>query len=97
MVASMSGVSKQRTREGILNGRTIMDSKWVYTYKVDELGFCVRTKSRLVANPSLEYKTWDYHKTTSPIPGSIPATMLAFVASELSLPVLHLDVPQAFI
>ena len=36
--------------EGMVpKGRTIVGSKWVHTYKGDEVGFCVKTNSRLVA------------------------------------------------
>ena len=78
-------------------GRKIVDSKWVHTYKGDELGFCVKTKSRLVVKGFTQVQDVHYHETTSPTPASAPVQMLAVVANELGLPVFHLDVSQAFV
>ena len=78
-------------------GRKIVGSKWVHTYKGDELGFCVRTKSRLLAKSFTQVQDVDYHETTPPTSTSTPVKMLAVVANEIGLPVFHLNVSQAFV
>ena len=84
--------------EGLVpKGRKIVGSKWVHKYKGDELGFCVKTKLRLVAKGFPQVQDVDYHETTSPTPASAPVKMLAVVPNELGLPVFHLDVSQAFV
>ena len=74
-----------------------MGSKWVHTFKGDELGNCVKTKSRLVAKIFSQIANIDYHETTSPTPSSAPVNMIAVIANERGLPVFHLDVSQAFV
>ena len=73
-------------------GRKIVGSKWVHTYKGDELRFCVRTKSRLVAKGFTQVQDVDYTETTSPTSASSPVKMLAVIANELGLPVFHLGI-----
>ena len=77
--------------------RKIVGSKWVHTFKGDELGKCVKTKSRLVAKGFSQIANIDYHETTSPTPASAPVKMIAVIANEKGLPVFHLDLSQAFV
>ena len=77
--------------------RKIVGSKWVHTFKGDELSNCVKTKSRLVAKGFSQIANIDYHETTSPTPASAPVKMIAVIANEKGLPVFHLDVSQAFV
>ena len=81
----------------IPKGRKIVASKWVHTYKGDEKGYCVKTKSRLVAKGFSQVTGVDYNETTSPTPAAAPVKMIAAVANEKVLPVYHLDVSQAFV
>jgi len=67
-------------------------SNWVHT--LDELGNCVKTKSRLVAKRFSQIANIDYHETTSFTPASGPVKMIAVFANEK---VFHLDVSQAFV
>ena len=83
--------------EKIPKGRKIVASKWVHTYKGDEKGYCVKTKSRLVAKGFSQVAGVDYNETTSPTPAAAPVKMIAAVANENGLPVHHLDVSQAFV
>ena len=83
--------------EKVSKGRNIVDSKWVHTYKEDEQGYCVRTKSRLVARGFSQAAAVDYNEITSPEPTAAPVKIIAAVANEKSLPVYHLDVSQAFV
>ena len=65
--------------------------------KGDELGNCVKTKSRLVAKGFSQIANIGYHKTTLPTPASAPVKMIAVIANEKGLPGFHLDVSQAFV
>ena len=78
-------------------GRKIVASKWVHTYKGDEKGYCVKTKSRLVAKGFSQVAGVDHNETTTPTPAAAPVKMIAAVANEKGLPVYHLDVSQAFV
>ena len=78
-------------------GWKVVGSRWVYTYKGDGHGNCLKTKSRVVAKGSTQVQDVDYNETTSPTPASAPVEMIAAIANEISLPVFHLDVSQAFV
>ena len=83
--------------EEIPEGRKIVASKCVHTYKGDENGYSVKTKSCLVAKGFSQVAGVDYNETTSPTPAAAPVKMIAAVANEKGLPVYHLDVSQAFV
>ena len=79
-------------------GRKIVASKWVHTYKGDEPGYCVKSKSRLVAKGFSQVTgVVDYNETTSPTPAAAPDKMIATVANEKGFHVYHPDVSQAFV
>ena len=83
--------------EKIIKGRKIVASKWVHTYKGDGKGYCVKTKSRLVAKGFSQVAGVDYNETTSPTSAAASVKMIFAVANEKGLPVYHLDVSQAFV
>ena len=83
--------------EKIRKDRKIIASKWVHSYKGDEKGYCVKTKSRLVAKGFSHVAGVDYNDTTSPTLAAAPVTMIAAVANEKTSPVYHLDVSRAFV
>ena len=58
--------------EKIPKGRKIVASKWVHTYKGVEKGYCVETKSHLVAKGFSQVAGVDYNETTSPTPAAAP-------------------------
>ena len=66
--------------EKVPKGRKIVASKWVHTYKGDEEGYCVKTKSRLVTKGFSQMAGVDYNETTFPTPGAVPVKMIAAVA-----------------
>ena len=83
--------------EKVPKGRKIVASKWVHTYKGDEQGYCVKTKSRLVAKGFSHVAGADYNETTSPTPAAALVKIKAAVANEKGLPVYHLDLSQEFV
>ena len=82
--------------EEIRKDRNIIASKWVHSFKGDGKGYCVKTKSRLVAKGFSQVTGIDYNETTSPTPAAAPVKMIAAVANEKALSVYHLDVSRAF-
>ena len=83
--------------EGRSPCKNIVGSRWVHSYKSDELGNYVKTKSRMVAKGITQMPNVDYHETSSPTPASAPVKIRAVATNELGLPVFHLDVSQAFV
>ena len=81
--------------KAVPHGRKLVGTRWVHSYKSDELGYYVKTKSRIVAKGFTQMTNVDYHETTSPTPASAPVKIIAVAANKLGLPVLHLDVSQA--
>lgn len=68
--------------DNVPEGRNIVASKLVYTYKGDEQGYCVKIKSRIVANGLSQVAGVDCNETTSPTLPSAPVKMVAAVANE---------------
>ena len=83
--------------KAVPRGRNIVGSRWVHSYKGDELGNYDKTKSRMVAKEFTQIPNVDYHKTTFSIPASAPVKIITIAANDLGLPVFHLDVSQAFV
>ena len=78
-------------------GRKDVGSRWVYTYKGEGHGNCLKTKFRVVAKGFTQLQDVDQLETTSPTPASAPVKMIAAIANEKSLPVFYLEVFQAFV
>ena len=57
-------------------------AKWVYSWKVNELGHVVRAKTRLVARGFAQREGIDFFKTFSPCPFVAGIRLLAAVACE---------------
>ena len=91
------GCSEPVDEGNIPKGRKIVGSKWVYTYKGDEVGLCMRTKPRLVAKCFTQVQDVNYHVTTPLTPASAPPKMLAVGANEPGFPVFHLGLSQTFV
>ena len=91
------GCFKVIDMKAVPHGRKIVGSRWVHSYKSDELGNFVKTKSRLVAKGFTQMPNINYYETTSPTPASAPVKITAVAANELGLPVFHLHVSQAFV
>ena len=76
---------------------SVIDAKWVYTWKVDEQGWVVKPKSRLVARSFKQREGIDFGKTFSPTVSSSCVRLLSAVACEFDLDLRHSDVDQAFV
>ena len=72
-------------------------AKIVYTRKVDEHGWVVQTKSRLVARGLKQREGVDFSERFSPTVSSSCVRLLSAIACECDLDLCHLDVDQAFI
>ena len=67
--------------EKVPKGRKIVASNRVHTYKGDDQGYCVKTKSPVVAKGFSKVAGGDYNETTSPTPAVAPVKMIAAVAN----------------
>ena len=67
-----------------------------HTCKGGEHGYCMKTRSRLVANGSSQVAGIGYIENTPPTPAVAPVKMIAAVANEKYLPAYYLDVSEAF-
>ena len=83
----LSGVGcfKEITMKAVPLVRNILGSRWVHSYKSDELGNYVKTKSRMVAKGFTQMLNVDYHDTTSPTPASAPVKIRADLLPRMSL------------
>ena len=75
----------------------MIDAKWVYTWKVDEHGWVVKAKSRLVAPGFKQGEGVDFSETFAPTVSSSCVRLLSAIACECDLDLCHFDVDQAFV
>ncbi|CAN0458463.1 unnamed protein product, partial [Ascophyllum nodosum] len=75
------GCLKVIDMKAVPRGRKIVGSRWVHGYKSDELGNCVKTKSRMIAKGFSQMLNVDYHETTSPTPASACVNIVIAVAA----------------
>ena len=73
------------------------DAKWVYTWKVDEHGWVVKAKSRLVASGFKQREGVDFSETFAPTVSSSCMGLLSAIACECDLDLCHFDADQAFV
>ena len=75
----------------------MIDAKWVYTWKVDEHGWVVKAKSRLVARGFKQREGVDFSETFAPTVSSSWVRLMSAIACECDLDLCHFDVDQAFV
>ncbi|OQR85565.1 RNA-dependent DNA polymerase [Achlya hypogyna] len=75
----------------------IVGHKWVYKVKFDSNGEVERFKARLVAQGFSQRYGVDFTETFSPVIRQPSVRILLVIATHLDVPVLHLDVPQAYV
>ena len=69
----------------------------MYTWKVDEHGWVVKAKSRLVARGFKQREGVDFGETFAPTVSSSCARLLSTIACECDLDLCHFDVDQTFV
>ena len=69
----------------------------VHTWKVDEHGWVVEAKSRLVARGFKQCEGVDFSETFAPAVSSSCVRLLSAIACEFGLDLCHFDVDQAFV
>ena len=72
-------------------------AKWVYSWKMNELGLVVRAKARLVARRFAQREGIDFFETFSPCPSFASIRLLAAIACEFGWDLCHFDAEQAFV
>ena len=72
-------------------------AKWVYTWKVDEQGWVVKAKSRLVARGFKQREGIYFGETFAPTLSSSYVRLLSAIVCECDLDLCHFDVGQAFV
>ena len=87
-----------RRRQHSNYSQNVIDAKWVYTSKVDEHGWVVKAKSRLIARGFKQREGVDFSETFAPL-RRVPMSVycLHVIACEPDLDLCHFDVDQAFI
>ena len=70
----------------------MIDAKWVYTWKVDEHGWVIKAKSRLVARGFKQREGVDFSETTVLAVSSSCVRLLSAIACECDLDLCHFDV-----
>ena len=75
----------------------MVSAKWVYSWKVNELGHVVRAKARLAARGFAQRESIDFFETFSPCPSVASIRLLAAIACEFGWDLCHFDAEQAFV
>ena len=75
----------------------MIDAKWVYTWKVDEHGWVVKDKSRLVARGFKQCEGVYFSETFAPTVSSSCVRLLSAIACHCDLDFCYFDVDQAFV
>lgn len=83
-MASLKGMVKEGCFELVdlkdnSRGRKTVHPKWLHTYKGDELGNFIKTKSRLAAKCFTQVQDVDYHETPSSTRASAPVKTIGGV------------------
>lgn len=74
----------------------MINSKWVYDYKVDGFGWVVKAKARLVARGDMQRMFIDFGELYAPTVSVSCVRLLAALACELGWSLSHFDIEQAF-
>ena len=75
----------------------MISAKWVYSWKVNELGHVVRAKARLVAHGFAQREGIAFFETFSPCPSVASIWLLDAIACEFGWDLCHFDAEQAFV
>ena len=75
----------------------MIDAKWLFSWKSDELGWISKAKSTLVVRGFKEREGIDFGETFAPTVSSSCVRLLSPIACDLDLDVCHFDVGQAFV
>ena len=75
----------------------MIGTKWVYTWKVDEHGWVVKAKSRLVARGFKQREGEGFSEMFAPTVSSSCVRLLSAMACECGLDRCHFDEDQAFV
>ena len=99
MAAEYDGLAANQTFESVTvpEDRKVVESKWVYRWKVNSEGEVVRAKARLVAKGFSQVPGVDFDETFSPCPQSPSVRLVLGIAVQQNLDLFHFDAQQAFI
>ena len=100
MRAEKKSMQEMKTFEEVKKvpeGRTVIDSQWVYTTKYDERDVEIRKKARLVARGDRQKEGIDYNETFAPVVKNVALRYIINFAYENDLPLHHLDVETAYL
>lgn len=78
-------------------GQHVIQSKWVFDYKTDPMGFIERFKARLVAVGSSQVENKDYTVTHSPVVKLKAIRILLAMSALFGIPIDQIDVETAFL
>jgi hypothetical protein len=91
------GVYDEISIKELPKGRRLINSKWVYDYKIDPEGFLDRFKARLVAVGCGQVKDQDYKETYSPVVKMKAVRLTLALAMLLGLNTAQADIKTAFL
>lgn len=77
--------------------KNIVDCKWVFTIKNDELGNFIKYKARLVARGFTQQYMVDYDETFAPVARISSFRLILALSNQFNLHVHHMDVKTAFL
>lgn len=77
--------------------KNIVDSRWVFSVKHDELGNPIRYKARLVARGFTKRYQIDYEETFAPVARISSFRFILSLAVQYNLKIHQMDVKTAFL
>ncbi|GJY49800.1 retrovirus-related pol polyprotein from transposon TNT 1-94 [Tanacetum coccineum] len=78
-------------------GKRVIDSKWVFSKKKDELGTVTRNKARLVAQGYIQEELIGYDETFAPVARMEAIRIFLAFATYMNFKVFQMDVKSAFL
>lgn len=89
--------NKTWTLTSLPPGKNLIDSKWIFKIKHNDVGGIDRYKARLVARGFSQRKGFDYDSTYSPVAGLTTLRVLLAIANQERMHLHQLDVKTAFL
>ena len=94
MNEEMKGLKESGTfkeLKGLPEGKKVIGSRWVLSYKSDKDGNITKTKARLVAKGFVQREGVNHNQTAAPTPAAASVKTVLAVANQMGFTIYHLE------